>query len=257
MRTVIHAFLRTAQAALFLAMIATGSISLAQDNSPARQIFDLTNRDRQAQGLPPLQWNAALAAAAQTHAVLMAQQGRLAHQYPGEPELMQRAAQAGAHFDVIAENVAMAPDAPAVENAWMHSTPHRTNILDPRMNSLGVGVIERGGYLWAVEDFAQASQALDALRVEQRVGALLRALNVDPSGTAAEAEQACAMVHGMPPGTRAHSLVRFETPSLRQLPPQVEQQIRAGGFTRAAVGACAPRETNPNFTSYRVAILLY
>jgi hypothetical protein len=228
-----------------------------QTVAAARQIFDLTNEDRKAQGLQPLQWNDALATAAQRHADLMVTQGQLSHQYPGEPELMQRCAQAGAHFQAIAENLAQAPNAEAVEQAWMHSTVHRTNILDPKMNALGVGIAQRGGYLYAVEDFAAASQALSTQDVEQRVGALLKAQNIDPSGPAAEAEQACKADHGMPPGTTAKSMTRFETPDLSQLPSQVEQEVHSGGFTKAAVGACAPRESNPNFTTYRVALLFY
>jgi uncharacterized protein YkwD len=228
-----------------------------QTIAAARQIFDLTNADRQTQGLPLLQWSDALATAAQRHADRMAQETQLSHQYPGEPELMQRAAQAGAHFQAIAENVAMAGNALSVENAWMHSTLHRSNILDPKMNALGVGVAVRGGYLFAVEDFADASQSLSLQQVEQRVADLLRALNVDPSAPAAGAEQACRMDHGMPPGTGARSMVRFESPDLNQLPSQVVQQIRSGGFTKAAVGACEARETNPSFTTYRVAVLLY
>jgi hypothetical protein len=229
----------------------------AQQADDAHQIFALTNQDRKAQGLQPLEWNAALAAAAQTHAALMAQQQQLSHQYPGEAELMQRAEQAGAHFQAIAENVAMAPDADGVENAWMHSMPHRTNILDPKMNALGVGVVERGGNLWAVEDFAQASQTLTQQQVEQQVSVLVKALHVDPSGPASEAEQACSIEKGLPPGSKARSVVRFETPDLSQLPSGLAQQIGNGQFTRAAVGACAPRANNPAFTTYRVAILLY
>jgi hypothetical protein len=240
---------------LVIAACASPTFGQAQDT--AHQIFDLTNQDRKAQGLQPLQWNAALAAAAQTHATRMAQEQQLSHQYPGEAELMQRAVQAGAHFQAIAENVAMAPDAEGIENAWMHSAPHRTNILDPKMNALGVGVVERGGNLWAVEDFAQASETLGPQQVEQRVSALVRALHVDPSEPASEAEQACTIEKGLPPGSKARSVVRFETPDLSQLPNGLAQSIGNGQFTRAAVGACAPRANNPAFTTYRVAILLY
>jgi hypothetical protein len=122
---------------------------------------------------------------------------------------------------------------------------------------LGVGVVERGGYLYAVEDFAAAAQPLSTQQTEEKVQALLRAQNVDPSLAAGPAEQACAMEQGMPPGTKARSMVRFETPNLAELPSQVEQQIRGGGFTQAAVGACAPLANNPAFTTYRVAILFY
>jgi uncharacterized protein YkwD len=36
----------------------------------------------------------------------------------------------------------------------MKSVNHRANILDADMNSIGVGVAERGGQLFVVEDFA-------------------------------------------------------------------------------------------------------
>lgn len=226
-------------------------------DSAEQQIFNLTNQDRQDNSLPPLRWNAALAQAAAAHAARMAEERVLSHQYPGEPDLMTRAAAAGAHFQAIAENIALGPSPRAIETEWMHSTPHRTNILDPRMNALGVAVVSRRGTLYAVEDFAEANQALTFAQVEQRVRALLRAQNVDASAPSAPAEQACAMGHGIPEGSNLRSIVRFQTPDLSHLPAQVEQQIRAGDFKRATVGACAPSSTQAPFTTYRVAILFY
>jgi hypothetical protein len=41
------------------------------------------------------------------------------------------------------------------------------------------------------------------------------------------------------------------------LPSQVAQQIRSGDFKKAAVGACAPKPGQENFTTYSVAILFY
>jgi len=38
----------------------------------------------------------------------------------------------------------------------MKSSAHRANILDSDMNSIGIGVAERGGQLFVVEDFARA-----------------------------------------------------------------------------------------------------
>lgn len=238
-----------------LALLTAASIP-ARAEDAARRIFDLTNKDRRAQGLPPLQWNAALAAAAQQHAELMARQGRISHQFPGEPEVMQRAAEAGAHFQAIAENVAMAPTAGDVETAWMHSTPHRANILDPKMNALGVGVAQRGADLYAVEDFAAASQALSIEQVEQRVRTLLREDGIDASLAPRPAEQACGMARGMPPGTTARLMVRMQTADLQQLQSQIRQQMRGGHYNRAAVGACAPIGQGA-FTMYRIAVLLY
>ncbi|HEV2278188.1 MAG TPA: CAP domain-containing protein [Acidobacteriaceae bacterium] len=235
-------------------LVAGGARVQAQD--AARRIFDLTNQDRRAQGLQPLRWNGALAEAAQRHAELMAREGHISHQFPGEPEVMQRAAQAGAHFNAIAENVAMAPTAGDVETSWMHSAPHRANILDPRMDALGVGVAQRGNELFAVEDFAEAAQALSAQQVEQRVRALLRQDGIDASMSPQAAEEACAMSSGMPAGTNARLMVRMQTPDLQQVQSQVREHMRGGRYSRAAVGACRPIGQGA-FTMYRVAVLLY
>jgi uncharacterized protein YkwD len=38
----------------------------------------------------------------------------------------------------------------------MQSAPHRSNILDRDMDSIGIGVSERRGQLFVVEDISQA-----------------------------------------------------------------------------------------------------
>jgi uncharacterized protein YkwD len=240
------------------ALFAPARLLSGQDTeSQARQVFTLTNQDRQQHGLPALRWDSALAAAAQAHAELMVRRGTLSHQLPGEPDLTTRAAAAGAHFQAIAENIAIGESPKGIERGWMNSTPHRTNILDPRMNAIGVAVVPRGASFYAVEDFSQASAALTRDQVERRVRELLLAENVDPSSPAGPAEQACSMAHGIPQGLSVRSIVRFETPDLTELPAQVAQQIRGGDFRKAAVGACAPVSSQPGFTTYRVAILFY
>jgi len=243
-------------ARILLCLLMAGSPAQAQYENAARHIFDLTNQDRQARGLPPLEWNAALARAAERHAALMARQGSISHQYAGEPAPMERAAQAGAHFHAVAENVAMAPTASDVETSWMHSTPHRRNILDPQMNAMGVGVATRNGELYAVEDFAAASQTLNAGDVEQRVRAMLRDDGLDPTLAPGGARQACSMEQGMPQGTNARLMIRMQAPDLQQIQSQIERQIDGRHYTRAAVGACR-QIGQGNFTLYRVAVLLY
>ncbi len=240
--------------ALLLSIAGRGHAQSADD---AHRIFDLTNQDRHEHGLPALRWDDALAAAAQTHADRMVHQRTLSHQLPGEPELMARAASAGAHFRAIAENIATGPNANAIDVEWMHSPSHRANILDPKMDALGVAVARVGGVLYAVEDFEQSSEALTRDQVEERIRTLLHAQGVDASSPSGPAEEACAMSRGIPEGSNARSIVRFETPDLSQLPSQVLQQIRAGDFRKAAVGACTPGASQANFTTYRVAILLY
>ncbi|HTQ95811.1 MAG TPA: CAP domain-containing protein, partial [Candidatus Acidoferrum sp.] len=98
-------------------------------------LLNSANRERAAAGLPPLKWDAALAAAAHQHALKMAQMNQLSHQFSGEPAMQDRARQAGARFSAIAENVAQGPTVAGIHTQWMNSPAHRANILDPDLNS--------------------------------------------------------------------------------------------------------------------------
>lgn len=134
------------------------SLGVAQSKtaSPERQLFDATNRERVAHGLPALQWNDALAVAARKHAGEMAHKEALSHQFPGEPSLPSRVKQAGAHFVWLSENVALGTNTSLIHAAFVRSPQHRANILDTDMNVMGIGIVERNGQLFAVEDFSKA-----------------------------------------------------------------------------------------------------
>jgi len=248
------AILWTVCAALF----AIGTAHAQNDPSDqAHRIFELTNQDRIARGLPPLRWDQSLASAAQSHAQWMVSEGELSHQYPGEASLMARAAHAGAHFQAVAENIATGWSAEAIETEWMHSPSHRTNILDPQMNDIGVGVVAHNGTLYAVEDFDDASQQLSSLQIERKVGALLRAEGIDPSVPPSAAQLACSSSGGYPAGETGKLVIRFDTPDLTQLPSAVTAQIHSGNYRRASVAACSSGGTQGNFTTYSIAIVLY
>jgi uncharacterized protein YkwD len=106
--------------------------------------------------LPDLKWNETLAAAARRHAGLMAQHGSAEHGYAGEPTLASRITKAGGHFVWLAENVIQGASAEGIQEGFLKSANHRANMLDSDMDSIGVGVVERGGQLFAVEDFSKA-----------------------------------------------------------------------------------------------------
>src|SRR5271163_47767 len=105
-------------------------------NSAEQALFDSTNRERASRGIPSLRWDDTLASAAQAHAARMASESAIAPQFPGEPPLLQRTSQAGAHFSTVAENVALGPDAETIHGAWMHSEGHRANILDAQLTAI-------------------------------------------------------------------------------------------------------------------------
>jgi len=145
-------------AALVIACFSVALTVQAQSGASTseQQLFAGVNRARKAQGLPGLKWNDALAAAARRHAGVMAQHGTAEHGFPGEPSLASRANQAGAHFIYLAENVIQGTSAEGIQEEFLKSPHHRANILDSDMDSIGVGVVERSGQLFAVEDFSKA-----------------------------------------------------------------------------------------------------
>jgi uncharacterized protein YkwD len=128
----------------------------SKSTNAERELLHAVNQERKARGLPALTSDEALTNAARKHAELMAQQGRVAHQFPGEPGLPERARAAGAHFTWLSENVDEGPNADAIHQSFMKSPQHRANILDSDMDSAGIGVAERKGEWFAVEDFSKA-----------------------------------------------------------------------------------------------------
>jgi len=133
----------------------------------------MANRARAQAGLPELEWNEWLAQAARQHAEEMARRGRLSHQIPGEPGLGERIAATVLRFNASAENVAFGPTASQIHDDWMHSPPHRANILDATYNAMGVAVVRDGDRLYAVTDFAHTVPTLSASELEDAVAAAI------------------------------------------------------------------------------------
>jgi uncharacterized protein YkwD len=229
--------------------------------SPERALFDAANRERAAKGLSPLRWDESLATAAREHAQLLAQRNILSHQLPGEPPLEDRARQAGARYSVIAENVADGATPEAIHIGWMHSAPHRENLLAPELTSVGIAVAasqERkitGRVLFAVEDFSLAVANLSYEEQEKQVASLLANRGLQPSDARDEARETCALDHGTP-GSRATMVVRYEAADLSRLPENLEKEIKSGGYHTAAVGACEPAGGKGSMR-FRVAVLLF
>jgi hypothetical protein len=214
------------------------------------------DHERAGLGLPPLRRDAALVAAARSHALEMARHDAISHQFANEPDLAARGSAAGARFSLISENVAESPSAVKIHDAWMHSEGHRHNLLDPKVDSVGIVVVARGSQLFAVEDFAHILAARTLPQQEQEVAAVVAA-----TGTAvAEADDAARRVceggrtgrgTGQPDFT-----VRYTTASLQQIPEALRSRLASGQYSRAVVAACAP-EDGGDFTMYRLAVLLY
>ncbi len=226
----------------------------------AWQIVLLANQARATKGLPPLKWDPALAEAAEQHCQRMAAEGPIAHRYGGEPGLAERASQAGAHFSLIEENIAIGSSPEAIHKEWIHSPDHYTNLMNPKVDGIGVALVPKRGVLYAVSDFVREVPVLSQSEIESEIAHLIRVAGLTINPDPAQARAACPLSRGLPPsfsGTPPSLVIRWENSNLTRLPKQLVDQLETGGFHRAAVGSCAPKNANPGFASYRLAVLLY
>jgi uncharacterized protein YkwD len=242
-------------AAAMLFLFSANARAQLQRNDSERQLFEALNRERSAQGLSPLRWDDTLFKAARLHALRMADLNILEHQLPNEANLEGRLAEAGAHFSIIAENIAVGPNPPAIHSGWMNSPGHRKNILNPGLTSVGIAAVHGPGGLFAVQDFSQAVAVLSVEQQEQKVSSLLAAQGFHLASATEAARKTCENGAGFG-GSSARAMVRFEATDLNQLPEQLERKIRNGQYNKAAVGACRA-DAPPGFTRYRIAVLFF
>jgi uncharacterized YkwD family protein len=116
-------------------------------NGIQEQVIQLTNQEREENGLPPLQSDAALSEVAQTKSEDMSNNNYFSHTSPthGSPFEMMR--DAGIQYESAAENIAKGQQSPEqVVTGWMNSSGHRKNILNQRVTHIGVGYDSNGNY---------------------------------------------------------------------------------------------------------------
>jgi len=226
----------------------------------ARKLTVLANQERAQSGAGALEWDEGLAAAARDHCLRMAAEGPISHRYGGEEDLSTRAGNAGARFDFIEENVAIGPTAGEIHEEWMHSPGHRTNLLNPEVDRVGIAVVAARGVLYATADYARGVKALTQAGVEARVAGLIHERGLTILTDNAQAREACATDHGLPMAQgslRPGFIMRWQDSELGQLPAQLTEKMASRAYHRAAVGSCPAQGVEGSFTAYRVAVLLY
>jgi len=225
-----------------------------------RKLMVLANESRAQTGAGALEWDEGLAAAARDHCLRMAAEGPIAHRYGGEDDLSTRAGNAGARFDFIEENVAIGPTPAEIHEEWMHSPGHRTNLLNPEVDRVGIAVVAARGVLYATADYSRGVRALTQTQVESRIAGLIHASGLTIVTDNAQAREACATDHGLPVvqgSLRPGFIMRWQDSGMDQLPVKLTEKIGSHEYHRAAVGSCPALGVEGSFTAYRVAVLLY
>ena len=121
-----------------------GAAPAGASTTRATRMVEKINTARANHGLPPLRTSPDLMAAARTHSGAMSGQGLLFHTASFSSLCC---------WNAIAENVGMGYSVRVLHRAFMHSAPHRANILDRRMEQVGVGFVSVNGQLWVTEVF--------------------------------------------------------------------------------------------------------
>jgi len=220
----------------------------------AAQLLQLANQARAGRGIAPLRWDASLATAARQHCLRMVAENSISHRYSNEPDVANRAAQAGAHFNLVEENVAVAPTPAAIHNGWMRSSGHRSNLLNPGVDHVGIAVVAGRHGLYAVADYEHAIPLLSQTQVEASVSSLLRAQGISVAANPTNARAYCAS--GNQDRVRSSHAMLWQQSDPTQLPTSLKSLIGSGKYHQAIVGSCPPQSLEGPFTTYRVAVLL-
>jgi uncharacterized protein YkwD len=130
-----------------------------EEQSLERRVWEAINRERRRAGVGELAWDEALAAEARRHSARMAQAGFFSHCDPVRGDLAPRLDADGIPWHACAENIILLEQGDedtvaVVVKAWLASSGHRKNLLNPVYTRSGVGVAaSSGNRLWMTQDF--------------------------------------------------------------------------------------------------------
>lgn len=261
---------------------AAGSSS-GEDSAAENELLQAANQSRERAGVPPLRMDETLREAAKAHAREMIANGRLDHQFSGEPSLMDRIAQVsllppsdaprsdGLKIDRAGENVAYAPCAPDVNDALMRSAPHRQNLLDRGFNVAGIAAIWNNGKLYVVQDFAHQIPSYSVAQSDKLVGRAVSELrqqaglselvqltppNLDQAACTL-AKESRPNAHLLATAYDNRRMITYTESHPEVLPQAAVSMLRDPGVRQFAVGACYARNATYPTGTYWVAILLY
>jgi hypothetical protein len=234
------------------------STSLAE-----KRIFDELNHERASHGLAVLQWDEHAANAARAHARLLAESGKLSHQFSGEGTLPERLGATGARFTVSAENVAQTEFIEDVHPALMTSSGHRANILSVSYNAVGIGLVEKQGKIYVAQDFiflvpdysesqfnAAFAEAFNLARkargirpVYAREDAALHELACSTDGNAGK------LANNL---TGVSAVVAFTSSDPHHLPAELNSRVANADFHLMKYGACFRPDQEHGYANFWV-----
>jgi uncharacterized protein YkwD len=246
------------------------AIAMAQASPSPNQkkMLDLVNRERQAAGLPRLQWDPHLAESARTHARLLVARDELSHQLPGEPELASRVAATGLRFNSAGENLAFAPTVEEAHDGLMKSPHHRENILGAEYNAVGIAILPGHGELYFAQNFAHVlpvySETQFLSSVISAINQIRRAGQRPPLQVQEDRELRKAACNGTRdldglmkrlPGTT--DMVEFTAAAPEDLPTSMKRTASSKAVRTMKVGVCYAPDQEHGFARFRMVAAFF
>jgi uncharacterized protein YkwD len=130
----------------------------ASELSPAQQLLQSINEERQSRGRRSLVIDSDLERVALEHVQEMVQERRLFH----TPNVV--LAERVTNWSLLAESIGVGPDVPALMDAFLRSDVDRRNMLDPKFWHVGIGAADSGQRLWVALLFNDKSDPEAPLR---------------------------------------------------------------------------------------------
>lgn len=134
------------------ALLVPATAVVASDDLTADEsrVVELINEERAATGAAPLAVHPVLVDKARKHAARMAELGRIFHSSDLEDGVT--------GWRRLGENVGRNGSIEGIHRAFMGSSGHRRNILNPDFDAVGVGVVWAAGTPYVVEVFMESSR---------------------------------------------------------------------------------------------------
>ena len=127
---------------------------IPSSSSNEKNALNLLNKDRAANGLPPLKLNNSLVSLAENYADDMISRNYFSHYNPEGQSPFDRMKNAGIRYSYAGENIAINSSVDAAEKAFMNSPGHRANILSSNYTEVGIGVkLSPRGSVYVVQEF--------------------------------------------------------------------------------------------------------
>lgn len=124
----------------------TGIDHLTIDSASESRMLADVNKERTSRGIAPLSVDPQMTAIARAYAMDMWERHYFSHYNPEGETVADRFTAAGISYQVVGENIALAPTEQTAMTGFMNSPGHKANILDAEFHKIGIGVVDNGIY---------------------------------------------------------------------------------------------------------------